>query len=342
MKCEGFGGPPGSSNECPYPRLKPKWSQGDLWLCTHCEEKRFCGPIGAKNKEANASFKINDVVFAKSTKTYPPWPAIIKDKLVNNSDYLVEFLGTKNVLLVNKEKVFKYEDNIATFRNEAHKTAHKDLFETAMIESSSYGANSNQIEAHAQETNGALYPDLTNIETACEDENTKETGPIIVNTPLALCRLLSMNQTKENSVHFLAKLDFLGLQEWRHASCLLGNKNKENKNKISTIIGEILDFLYVDTSSEFTVEFKHLHLIPLLTPSAIEIAINYGLGESYCSAALDIIKSSQLNLTNEANNTVNLTSDNTVLPTHMDTVSKDSLSTMTYAKALNINTVNIS
>ena len=97
MKCEGFGGPPGSSNECPYPRLKAKWSQGDLWQCTHCEEKRLGWSIDAQNREANVSFKINDVLFAKSTKTYPPWPAIIKDNLVNNSDYLVELLGTKNV-----------------------------------------------------------------------------------------------------------------------------------------------------------------------------------------------------------------------------------------------------
>ena len=76
MKCEGFGGPPGSSNECPYPRLKAKLSQGDLWLCTHCEEKRFGGPnnhaakqaIDAQNKEANVGFKINYVVLQSLQK----------------------------------------------------------------------------------------------------------------------------------------------------------------------------------------------------------------------------------------------------------------------------------
>ena len=41
VKCDGPGGEPGTSNYCPNPKLKVRSCQGDLWLCSRCEETRF-------------------------------------------------------------------------------------------------------------------------------------------------------------------------------------------------------------------------------------------------------------------------------------------------------------
>ena len=113
---------------------------------------------------------------------------------------------------------------------------------------------------------------------------------VIVNTQLGLCRLLSMSQPKENALRFLTKVDCLTIQDWRYASCLLGSKDKENKTKVASIVSEILESLYMDVSSQFTIEFKHLHLLPPLSPSAIDIYLNYGSNESYSAAILGSIK----------------------------------------------------
>ena len=41
VKCEGPGGAPGTTNPCPNTRLKVRSCQGDIWLCSKCEDKRF-------------------------------------------------------------------------------------------------------------------------------------------------------------------------------------------------------------------------------------------------------------------------------------------------------------
>ena len=46
----------------------------------------------------------------------------------------------------------------------------------------------------------------------------------------------------------------------------------------------------MDVSSQSTIEFKHLHLLPPLSPSAIDIYLNYGSNESYSAAILGSIK----------------------------------------------------
>ena len=41
VKCSAPGGPPGSKNGGPNPRLKVRACQVDLWLCSKCEDGRF-------------------------------------------------------------------------------------------------------------------------------------------------------------------------------------------------------------------------------------------------------------------------------------------------------------
>ena len=107
----------------------------------------------------------------------------------------------------------------------------------------------------------------------------------VINTPLALCRLVSNSQTKENSIAFLTKLDFLNIQDWKNAFNNLVKK-KDNRTKVNSIISEMLDLLNSNVDLEFTIEFRHLHLLPPLSPSAINISLLSGSNESICGAIL--------------------------------------------------------
>ena len=77
MKCNGPGGPPGATILCPNIGSKAKPSNGDQYLCSQCEERRFC-------------FQNDHKVFASSAK-YPPWPAKIIRANTDGNLFHVEF-----------------------------------------------------------------------------------------------------------------------------------------------------------------------------------------------------------------------------------------------------------
>ena len=116
------------------------------------------------------------------------------------------------------------------------------------------------------------------------DEHTEDDGKeTTINTCLALTRLVSMSQDKARTIKFLTNISFLTVRDWKEAGCILLGRAKTNKNKTENIISEIIDALESDTESNFTVSFEHIHLLPPLSPTAIEIALNLGLTEAIYS-----------------------------------------------------------
>ena len=58
------------------------------------------------------------------------------------------------------------------------------------------------------------------------------------------------------------------------ASCIIFDKEKETKTKVEKIIEDIWETIFFDTTMVFDVEFQHLHLLPRLSPTSIQIALN--------------------------------------------------------------------
>ena len=74
----------------------------------------------------------NEVVFAKSSKGYPTWPATIVKMHASKKMFLVEYFDTLNWAVVTEDKIFKYEDNVAKQKIEGAKSSHKVSFERAL------------------------------------------------------------------------------------------------------------------------------------------------------------------------------------------------------------------
>ena len=119
-KCNGPGGPPGANIPCPNPRSKVKPCNGDQFLCNQCEESRF-------------DFRKDQNVFAMSDN-YPPWPAKIIKVNDNASVFHVEFYGTKNWLLVQKNEVFNYRSLKEYCTDQASSNKYKDDFTNAITD----------------------------------------------------------------------------------------------------------------------------------------------------------------------------------------------------------------
>lgn len=64
--------------------------------------------------EEPSKWQENEVVFANSSNGYPTWPATIVKMHANKEMFLVEYFDTLNWALVTENKIFKYEENVAT------------------------------------------------------------------------------------------------------------------------------------------------------------------------------------------------------------------------------------
>ena len=254
---------------------KTPWKEND-----HGDENGSnTSPNHIDNKDANLKEKDQGVIDNANEKTYSAHGKSLEGTRVDSNEVLIpESWFTLDVTgivgddpLFDTDTVDKGTNNPNNVRNTNKRSASSPLALNKTV------GKKNRAESHGRiETKSSLKDNM--------DEHTEDDGKeTTINTCLALTRLVSMSQDKARTIKFLTNISFLTVRDWKEAGCILLGRAKTNKNKTENIISEIIDVLESDTESNFTVSFEHIHLLPPLSPTAIEIALNLGLNEAIYS-----------------------------------------------------------